>query len=92
MVKNLGGRTRATDLDPRLDSIVPLAWSPAQTAKALNWSRSLLYKEWREGRGPPFFHVGELRFCLPDKVKTFLDEQQQAVERGKPRRGRPRAA
>lgn len=80
--------------DPsKFAGITQLAWSPEQTAFALNMSLTQLYKDWRNGVGPPFFHKGARRYCTPENVKEYRDglQQQADVARSKPRRRRKAA-
>jgi hypothetical protein len=64
----------------------PIGYSPRQFASAVSISLSLLYKLWREERGPPFKMMGNRRIVPHDTgvawLRKFNDAEDRTRERG----------
>lgn len=60
--------------------IVPdqLAYSPAQCAKVVGISLSLLYQEWRNNRGPAYFHINKRRLISRDSAAEYVKQRSQS--------------
>jgi hypothetical protein len=60
-----------------------MGYSPDEAAAILGISRTLLYAEWAEGRGPSSITIGRRRIVTGDGLRDYLaklaSEQRQAA-------------
>ena len=58
------------------------AYSVDGFCQAHGIGRNLLYREWKEGRGPRYFNIGRRRLISAEAAAEYRQQLEQETERG----------